>query len=53
MTKITATFKNGLWIATWKSIGNELRSEPRAFRTAVELEAWANQNLSPCVIREG
>lgn len=53
MTKVTAKFKNGLWILTWKAIGHELRSEPRAFRTAVELESWAIAHLSPCTIREG
>ena len=51
MTKITAKFRNGLWTATWTRIGSELRSEPRAFRSAAELQAWADANLSPCVIR--
>ncbi len=52
MTKIAAKFENGLWIATWQNPGNELRPAPRAFRSAAELQNWADANLAPHIIRE-
>ena len=52
MTKITAKFRNGLWTITWTRIGSELRALPRTFRSAAELQAWADANLAPHIIRE-
>jgi hypothetical protein len=52
MTKITAKFKDGLWIVSWRNPGNDLRPFPRAFRSAAELQAWADAHLAPHAITE-